>query len=77
MKVTVLPFLRATFLAMYLYIKSWSAMRVSVVKRMPNSTWPAVATSWWWTSIGTPAASSASTISVRTSCSVSVGGTGK
>ena len=52
-------------------------MRVSVSKRMPISAWPAVATSWWWISTGMPAPSSAITILLRTSCSVSVGGVGK
>ena len=46
-------------------------------KRMSISPWPAVATSWWWTSIVMPAFSISITISLRMSCRVSCGGTGK
>src|SRR5574341_1458740 len=46
MRVTVLPWRRATFLRMYLYHMSLSAMLTSESKRMSISAWPAVATSW-------------------------------
>ena len=44
--VTVLPLRRPTFLTMYLYFSTWSAMAVKVVKRMSISDCPAVPTSW-------------------------------
>ena len=77
MNVAVLPYRRATFLTTYLYVITWSAIRVSVPKRMSISHWPPVATSWWWNSHGMPRRSSVSTISVRMSCSVSDGAGGK
>ena len=54
MKVAVLPCRRATFLMTYLYLSSLSAMLLSESNRMSISAWPAVATSWWWTSTWTP-----------------------
>src|SRR6266498_5121340 len=42
MKVTVLPYLRATFLVTYLYQYTLSAILVSVSKRMSISVWPPV-----------------------------------
>ena len=77
MNVTVLPCFRATFLMMYLYHIKLSAIRTSGPNRMSISHWPAVATSWWCISIGTPMPISVSIISDRMSCSVSAGGTGK
>ena len=52
---------------MYFRISSSSALRTSVLKRVPISHWPAVATSWWWTSTGMPIASSVLHISPRMS----------
>jgi len=48
MKVTVLPCLLATFLMMYLYIMSLSAIWVRGENRISISACPAVATSWCW-----------------------------
>ena len=77
MKVTVLPCFLAVFLVTYLYQSTRSAIFVSVSKRMSISVWPAVATSWWCTSILTPTLSRFSTISERRSWRWSAGGTGK
>ena len=49
-----LPHFFATFFTKYLYLETLSAIFVSVSKRMSISVWPPVATSWWWTSTGTP-----------------------
>ena len=77
MKVATYPFWAATFLMMYLYFIILSPIAVRVSKRMSISAWPAVPTSWCWTSTGTPASISFSIISERRSCNRSVGGTGK
>ncbi len=62
-----------------MYFSTWvqSARWVSVLNLVPISHWPAVATSWWCTSTGTPQASSASTMAARMSLRLSTGGTGK
>ena len=52
-------------------------MRVSVPNFMSISHWPPVATSWWWNSQGMPRLSRMSTISLRMSCSESLGEGGK
>lgn len=44
---------------------------------MSISHWPAVATSWWCSSISIPISIIFRIISERMSCKVSVGGTGK
>jgi len=77
MKVAVLPFFWATFFTAYLYIRVWSAILVRVLNRMPISAWPAVATSWWCSSILMPMSIMVPTISFRMSVWVSVGATGK
>ncbi len=77
MKVTVLLCRWATFLTMYLYISMLSAMSARVSKRMSISDCPPVATSWCWASTGMPIDSMVSIISLRMSCSLSAGGTGK
>ncbi len=77
MKVAVLPLRWATFLTTYLSICSSSALRTSELKRAPISHWPALATSWWWTSTSMPSAISVLHISARMSCSESRGATGK
>ncbi len=77
MKVTVLPWRRATFLTMYLNHISLSPISTSGAKRMSISPWPAVATSWCWHSTCMPTFSISRTISLRRSLSESVGDTGK
>ena len=77
MNVAVLPWRRATFLTMYLYHMSLSATSRATSKRMSISAWPAVATSWCWRSTWMPTVSITRHISVRRSCCVSVGATGK
>jgi hypothetical protein len=77
MKVAVMPWRSATFLTMYLYNIRESAIFTIVLNFMSISAWPPVATSWCWASTTIPAFSISSTISVRTSWSVSVGETGK
>ena len=77
MKVTVLLCLRAMFFTTYLYFSTLSAMSTRVSKRMSISACPPVATSWCWASMGTPIDSRVSIISLRMSCRLSVGGTGK
>ena len=77
MKVTVLPCRWATFLMMYLNHWSWSAIFSSELKRMSISAWPAVATSWCCRSTWMPTDSMTRHISVRMSCWLSVGATGK
>ena len=46
MKVAVLPCMCATFLTMYLYSTSLSAISTIGLNRMSISHWPPVATSW-------------------------------
>jgi len=60
-------------------LQTWtsSAFFTSVLNLTPISHWPAVATSWWWTSTGTPISSSVRHMAPRMSCSASTGGTGK
>ena len=77
MNVAVLPCLRATFLTMYLYLSTLSAISTSGAKRMSISPWPPVATSWCWASIFRPHSIIVSIISERMSCRASEGGTGK
>jgi len=77
MKVAVLPLRRATFLTTCLYHMVRSAMTVSLSKSMDSSACPAVATSWWKTSMGIPTPCSVSAISARISYCVSFGDTGK
>ena len=67
MNVAVLPAWRATFLITYLKSISLSAIAASESKRMSISAWPAVPTSWCWTSTGMPSASRAMVISDRRS----------
>ena len=77
MKVAVLPFRRATFFTMNLYHMRLSAIFVSESNFMSISPWPAVPTSWCCASISMPTDSITRHISVRISCSVSVGERGK
>jgi hypothetical protein len=77
MNVAVLPCFQATFLTMYLYHISASPICSSGRKRMSISAWPAVATSWCCFSTRMPTDSIMRHISVRMSCWVSLGGTGK
>ena len=67
MNVTVLPYFLATFLMMYLYFSTLSAIRTSGANRMSISPWPAVATSWCWASTSMPHSIIVSIISVRMS----------
>src|SRR5438093_752758 len=73
MNVTLLPAARAAFLTTYLYVMTWSAMRVSVWYRRSISHWPPEATSWWWNSHGMPRRSSVSTTCVRDQQQVRLG----
>ena len=77
MKVAVLPLRKATLRITYLVASSSSAFLTIELNLVPISHWPAVATSWWCTSVSMPICSSVLTISARRSCSESVGGTGK
>ena len=77
MKVTVLPSRSATFLTMYLYQQTLSAIRRRESYLRSISACPAVATSWWWVSTSMPTSCMVSTILVLRSVKVSVGEAGK
>ncbi len=77
MKVAVLPCRQATFFTMYLNQLRLSAHFTRVLKRKSISAWPAVATSWCCRSTSMPTSASTRHISVRMSCWLSSGATGK
>ena len=77
MKVTTLPCFLAVFFTMYLYFSTLSAIVSRLLNRMSISHCPPVATSWCCASMGMSMDSRVSIISLRMSCSVSLGGTGK
>src|SRR6266699_1802319 len=77
MNVAVFPYECATFQIVYFRICIQSARFTRLLNLVPISFWPIAPTSWWCTSHSTPCCSSASTMALRMSCSVSIGGTGK
>ncbi len=77
MQVTVLLYFVATFLMMYLYNITLSAMATRLSNFMSISDWPAVPTSWCCASSSMPASISVCIISLRMFIIWSAGGTGK
>ena len=77
MKVTVLPYLCAVFLMMYLKSRRLSACLTIGAYFMSISAWPPVATSWCCASISSPHSIMFSIISLRRSWKWSIGGQGK